>query len=115
MSYFTHCFQAFGYQDREDWGSTAKYNIHLVSHFFNDLFSPVYLFLIFFIIFYLQLQLTHIIILVSGIHTSDQTLHNLLSDHPDKTHTHLMKQISVSNPPSERKAIMKSVKLKVLL
>ena len=38
--------------------------------------------------FYFQLQLTYDIILVSSVKPSEQTLYNLLSDHPkDKSHT----------------------------
>ena len=38
---------------------------------------------------------TYNIILVSGVYPSDQTLYNILCDHPDKSRTHLTPDIVI--------------------
>ena len=56
----------------------------------------LYIFLFRFKSFFIfQLQLTYNIILVSGVYPSDQTLHNLLNDHPSKSCIHLSSYIVI--------------------
>ena len=68
--------------------------IHLANIFWSSEWLYIYIFWMFFfeIIFIFQLQLTYNIMLVSGVQHIDQ-LHNLQSDHPSKSHTHLTPHI----------------------